>query len=186
MITNEQLLTTEEYATLVETAHDDSLRHGFTVYLIAETGLRRSEAAKFIPEWLDEMKQVVDVPYEDDEGSPSAKHRARRIPLRDTAVENLTAYTEALNHDAFGASGSTIYDRINRAGEITGFDVVTPSMLRQMYAIRLQNRGVPFEAISEVLGINPNESSESIYFDTTIDLDEWQLDTCEPDIWEEE
>lgn len=182
MINNEQLLTTEEYATLVETAHDYSLRHGFTVYLIGETGLKRSEAAHFTPEWLDQKNQVVSVPYGTEEWS--SKHRARHISLTNTAVENLTAYTEELKDDAFDVSGSAIYDRVSRAGNVAGFNVVNPSVLRRMFGRRLRNHGVPVEMMASILGIDPRELFDSRYVDTRIDLDEWQSDVCEPDPWD--
>lgn len=184
MINNEQLLTTEEYATLVETAHDYSLRHGFTVYLIAETGVKRSEAAHFTPEWLNEKKQVVSVPNGDNGESLNANHRARQIPLANTAVENLTAYTESLKDDAFGVSSSAIYDRVSRAGEVAGFNGVNPSMLRQLFGIRLHNHGVPIKMISEILGVNLCEFVATRSGDTVTDLNEWQSDVWELDIWD--
>jgi integrase len=62
MTDKQKSLTNEEYATLVEAAHDYSLRHGFTVYLIGQTGLKRNEAANFTPEWFDPEQQIVTVP----------------------------------------------------------------------------------------------------------------------------
>jgi len=59
MTDNERDLTNEEYATLVKSGHDHSPRHGFTVYLLGQTGLKRDEAANFTPEWFDQEEQVV-------------------------------------------------------------------------------------------------------------------------------
>ena len=59
MTDNERDLTNEEYATLVKSGHDHSPRHGFTVYLLGQTGLKRDEAANFTPEWFDQKEQVV-------------------------------------------------------------------------------------------------------------------------------
>lgn len=55
-------LTCEEYRTLVKAADEQSLRNGFTVFLIGYTGLQTGEAAHFSPEWFDPTDQTVTVP----------------------------------------------------------------------------------------------------------------------------
>lgn len=153
MTDNKKSLTNEEYATLVEAAHDHSPRHGFTVYLIGQTGLKRKEAASFTPEWFDPEKQVVTVPQEQDGGKPAKQHAARRIPLSTSTAENIAKYIERLDSSVFRVSGATIYHRVITAGEHAGIDRVSPNRLRHTYARRLHNSDLSTEAISEIMGL---------------------------------
>jgi integrase len=152
MTDNEKSLTNEEYATLVEAAHDHSLRHGFTVHLIGQTGLKRNEAANFTPEWFDPEQQVVTVPQEQDGERPAKQHAARQIPLPASTAENIAKYIERLDSSVFHVSGSAIYDRVTTAGEHAGISRVSPRVLRHTYASRLYNSGLYIEDIAAVMG----------------------------------
>ena len=165
MTDNEKFLTNEEYATLVEAAHDYSLRHGFTVYLIGQTGLKRNEAANFTPEWFDPEQQIVTVPHEQDEWRPAKPHAARRIPLSTSTAENIAKYIERLDSSVFRVSGAAIYHRVITAGEHAGIDRVSPNRLRHTYARRLHNTSLSTETISEIMGLRLETvtASKTIY-----------------------
>jgi integrase len=155
MSTTTEPLSIEEYVTLVEAAHEHSFRHGFTVYLLGEIGLRRGEAAHFRPEWFDSDQQLVTVPRRQDDWIPSTNYGHRRIPVSTATANNLMSYIDALDQSAFGVAGSTIYDRVTTAGECAGIDRVSPRILRHTYAGRLAYSGIDSSWVSRILGVEP-------------------------------
>jgi integrase len=177
MTDNERDLTNEEYATLVKSGHDHSPRHGFTVYLLGQTGLKRDEAANFTPEWFDQEEQVVTVPHEQEGWKPARQHAARQIPLSTPTANNIARYIEELDSSVFRVSGSTIYDRVVTAGEHAGISGVSPKTLRHTYVRRLYNSGLCGGLISEIIGVQSEAEgvSRSLYYNPLdhSDIDEY-------------
>jgi integrase len=153
MSTTNGSLSQEEYRTLVEAAHQQSLRHSFTVYLIGHTGLGRTEAAEFAPDWFDPEQRRICVPGSQGNWSPKSEDRVREIPLSGKASAHISDCLAALDNNAFGVSPSTIYDRVTKSAEAANLESVSPHVLRTTYANRLLELGLPDREVARVLGI---------------------------------
>lgn len=184
-----QIPTPQEYRTLVEAAHERSLRHGFTVYLLGRTGMLRGEAAHFAPEWFDAVEQGIAIPRQQDGWSRKSKYRARWIPLPSCTTDNMIKYIDELDDDAFDVSGGTIYDRVTAVSQ--NLDIrATPSVLRRMYGTLMISSGIPERVVASMLGLRVNTASLGIqdYYTSrsrldSVNMDQYWSAEVEPDIW---
>lgn len=153
MTSNNRVLTPEEFKTLVKSAHTNSFRYGFTVYLLGRTGIHRGEAAHFGPNWFDTDNRRVIIPPEQGSWKPKAPQCERVIPLSPPVAHNIEEYIDALDRKAFGVFESTISRRVTSAADIDDLPRVTPPQLRQMYAVALEKFGVPEPVMAAILGL---------------------------------
>jgi len=149
---NNQIPTPDQFRTLIETAHEHSLRHGVTVYLLGRTGMFSAEAPHFQPDWFDSDTHSIFIPAAHDSWEPKATCRVRAIPVTPSIAQNISAYIDALSDDAFGVSTSAIHHRVTTAADSAALPHISPQNLRQMYAVRLRDSEVPEPQIAAILG----------------------------------
>lgn len=157
MATNPRVPTPSEYRELVQNAHEQSLRSGFTVYLIGRTGMLGVEAAHFRPDWFEDNCHIV-IPETQGDWTAKAPLRAREVPLSPLVAHNIREYIERLNDEAFGVTNAAISQRVATAADNNDLPHVTPQLLRQMRAITLQALGLSEPTIAEILGVRTGPS----------------------------
>lgn len=150
------VLSGSEYGRLVEHADDRSPRHGFTVYLLGHTGIKRNAAANFTPSWFDPEQQLLSIPAEQDGWSPKSPKQVREIPLSPRAAAQIAHYLKLLEPDALDVAPGTIYERVKTASTAAGMRHVAPSTLRHTFANRLLKYGLSHSTVAQVLGFQTN------------------------------
>lgn len=146
------LLNVEKYRKLVRSAHDRSLRHGFTIDLLGHTGMRTREAAEFTEEWFNPDRGIIKISSEQRQRSPKTRS-TREIQLPSDVSKRISYYLAELDDDVLNVSPRTIRRRTAQAGDAAEIPRVSPHIIRRTFGARLLEIGVPQKTVAEVLGV---------------------------------